>query len=129
VQNDNRTIDTMNDDEIYQLALEEWMDVLSRLWKAYSKKVDEEQLEIYFNMLRGVPMGLLEKAIERVVREHTYNTVPTVAEVWQAVRKELDNPYDVDQAIRDWCDRRWYSMFVQFPAVQEVVSVETESVA
>lgn len=112
--------------------LKEWLSVLARLWTAYGKLPDADRMTLYRDMLSKIPMGLLEKAIDHVVQEHVYNSVPTVADVWQAVRKELGNPYDMDQAIQEWCDRRWRAICVQFPGVQniaEVVAVETVEVA
>jgi len=115
-------------DDQDQVFLEEWLSVLSRLWTAYDKPIDANRLTLYRDMLARIPLGLLERAIDRAVQEHMYNSVPTVAEVWQAVRKELGNPYDIEQGIQEWCDRRWRQICVEFPAVQ-AVAAETESVA
>lgn len=117
----------MTEDEIYQAALEEWLSVLSRLWTAYGKTIDPLQMTVYRDMLGRLPMGLLELTIDRVVQDHVYNSVPTVAEVWQAARKVLGQPVDLGQAIEEWADQRWYSMVVQFPAIQDVVAAETEA--
>lgn len=119
------------EDQIYQAALEEWLGVLSRLWVAFGKPIDPVQMTIYRDMLGRLPLGLLEQAIELTVREHVYNTVPTVAEVWQAARKVLGNPnpHYLDQAIERWEEQRWRRICVQFPAAAEVVAVETERVA
>lgn len=92
------------DQEIYQAAMEEWLSVLTQLWTAYDKPLDPERLTLYQKMLGEVPLGLLEKAVKRVIREHKYNSVPAVGDVWSAIRKELGNPYDIDQAIQAWCD-------------------------
>lgn len=95
------------DTEIQQAALQDWIGVLCQLWTAYDKPIDYARLQVYQNVLGKVPLGLLEKAVERCVSEHVYNSVPTVGEVWAAVRKELHGPLDVDQAIAEWEQRRW----------------------
>lgn len=112
------------DQEIYQMALEDWLTVLSRLWTAYDKHLDPERLALYQRTLQIVPLGLLENAIDRVIREHVYNSVPTVAEVWTAVRKELGNPHDIEQAIDAWCEASWRRCTYRFPSV----AAETEVV-
>src|SRR5690348_11351360 len=93
----NVDLEPMSDDQIYQQALVEWLGVLSRLWTAYGKAIDPVQMTVYRDMLCKLPMGLLELSIDRVVQDHVYNSVPTVAEVWQAVRKVLGNPVDLGQ--------------------------------
>lgn len=112
----------VSDDEIYQAAMEEWLNVLARLWVAFDKPLDPVRLALYQGMLNKLPLGLLELAVERVVREHKYNSVPTVAQVWEAVRKELRNPFDLDQAIDTWCELKFQSCFYRFDGV----SAETE---
>jgi hypothetical protein len=96
----------MTDAEIYQMASEEWLSVLGRLWTAYSKDIELDRLQLYQDMLKNIPFGLLEKAVGRVVSEHVYNSVPTVAQVLAAIRKELGNPYDLDQAVYEWIQAR-----------------------
>jgi len=54
-----------------------------------------------------VPLGLLELAVRRVIRENTYNVVPLPGVVWEAVRRELGEPWDVRMAMEDWEERRW----------------------
>jgi hypothetical protein len=90
------------DQEIYQMAYADWMAVLSRLWKAANRPVDAEQLQIYIQELGEVPLGLLQKAISRAMQENQYSNVPTIGKVWEAVRRELGNPYDVRLAINEW---------------------------
>lgn len=109
------------DDEIYQLALEEWLTILSRLWLAYDKPLDPVRLALYQHNFERVPMGLLEKAVDRAIRDNRYNMVPTVGNVWDAVRKELHNPYDIDEAIKRW-QASLGSCFYRF----ESVTTETE---
>jgi hypothetical protein len=86
--------------------LEEWLDVLSRLWTYYDKQIDPVRLVLYQNSLSKVPLGLLELAVERTVQEHKYNSVPIVGQVWAAIREELGNPYDLDQALAEWKNKK-----------------------
>lgn len=90
------------DEDIYQAALEEWLGILGQLWTAYDKEIEPDRLEIYRKQFSILPMGLLDVAVTRAIREHTFNSVPTVGEVWQAVRKILGNPSDLDGAIEHW---------------------------
>lgn len=97
-----------------ETGLEEWLGVLSQLWTAYDKPIDSDRMQVYQKMLGKIPLGLLEKAVERVVSEHVYNSVPTVAQIWAAVRKELGTPYDMDQAIAEWEQDHWNRTIVRF---------------
>jgi len=111
------------DEQIHQMAMEEWLSVLVRLWEAVGKTVDVDRLEIYRRELVDIPLGVLENAVSRVIREHTYANVPTVGEIWRSVRTELGNPTDVLQAIENWSERSWERCFYRF----ENVAVETEA--
>jgi hypothetical protein len=116
----------MSEDECNQAALEDWLEVLSRLWVAYDKPLDPVRLVLYQNMLEKLPTGLLELAIEQTVRNHgKYNNVPTIGEVWDAVRVVLHNPHNLDQAIEDWSARKFEVCRYQFG----VIAVETEVMA
>lgn len=96
---------TMSDDDIFQAAMEEWLGVLVRLWQAVGKPVDAERLQIYQRELGDVPLGLLEKAVTRLIREWSYANVPNVSEIWKAVRKELNDPNDLPIALESWKQR------------------------
>lgn len=92
------------DEELDQMLLDEWHDILAQLWLAANKTLasDEKRYALYAEKLGGIPLGLLEKAIDRVLREHRYSNVPALGEVWAALRKELGNPYNLDQAVEEW---------------------------
>ena len=92
----------MTPEQEYDLLSTEWYKVLSGLWVAIGKEVDPARLEIYGKALADVKLGLLEKAIERVLRENTYSNVPPVGTIWQAVRRELGNPHDLAYALENW---------------------------
>ena len=97
--------------------------MLARLWEAIDKPIDADRLQVYRRELGIIPLGLLEKAVSRCIRENTWLTVPPVGKIWEAVRTELGNPFDVNQAILDWEDASWRRCTYKF----ENVSVETEA--
>lgn len=111
----------MSTDECYDAAVQEWLEVLAQLWVAFGKALDGEQMIIYQKNLKVVPLGLLDQAINRVIREHRFSSVPTVAQVWAAVRTELHNPVDLDYAIESWLDQQWTNCHHRF-----AVAAETE---
>jgi hypothetical protein len=93
---------TMSDKEIYDAALEEWTGILAQLWIGIGKPLDPERLKIYRDQLKAVPLGLLELAVSRLFREETWNVVPTVGRIWEAIRKELHDPNNLDEALNGW---------------------------
>lgn len=115
----------MTEDECQQAALEEWLEVLSTLWVAYDKPLDPVRLVLYQNIIGKLPLGLLKLSIEQTLRDHgKYNNVPTIGEVWDAVRVVLHNPHDLDRAIEEWSDRKFEACIYRFGGVV----VETEVV-
>jgi hypothetical protein len=96
--------------EWYDQPLEEWLGVLAELWKAAGKPVEADRLEIYAKSLGEVPLGLLEMAVQRVIRENMYHIVPLPGVVWEAVKKELGNPWDIRMALEDWVEQNWKMM-------------------
>lgn len=92
------------DEEIYDLAKKEWMGILERLWRAINKPIDPIQLEVYADELGEIPLGLLERAVGRCIRENQYTNIPSIGTLWQAVRRELGNPYDIRLAIGEWVE-------------------------
>ena len=104
------------DEEIYQAAMEEWLGVLSKLWIAFDIPLDPIRLVVYQNALK-MPLGLLEKAVDRAIRDHRYKSVPIISEVWDALRAELGNPYDLDQAIEQWKTRKFEICIYRFGSI------------
>ena len=100
-------IDEPSDEKIHQAAMEEWLGVLAQLWTAIGKPIDAERLELYGRHLKGVPLGLLERAVKRVLRENVYLVVPPPGVVWAALREELGNPRDLNAAIEAWLEALW----------------------
>jgi hypothetical protein len=98
-----------------QSPLEDWLGVLSQLWTAFGKTPAEEQLAVYQQTLGTIPLGLLEPAIQEVLRSHRYNSVPTIGDVIAAIRQVLGDPNDLQQAIEDWQDSCWRKCVVQVP--------------
>ena len=78
--------DVKSDNEIYQLALADWTGTITQLWEAVGKPVDRKQLAVYVKQLGRVPLGLLEQAISELLQHHTYNTVPTLGEIWRSIK-------------------------------------------
>ena len=105
----------------------EWVSEIARLWDAVGKPLDETRLNIYKRELSDIPLGLLERAVSRVIRENTYSNVPPVGAIWKAVRVELgighkDDTTDVLDAIEDWKERSRQRCLVRFNGV----AVETD---
>lgn len=90
------------DQEIYQAALAEWYGVLGSMWTLIGKKIEPDRLKIYGRNLSPIPLGLLEKAIDRVFRENIYSSIPVPGVIWEAVRKELGDPHDLMLAVEQW---------------------------
>ena len=118
--------ETKTDAEIYQMALEEWLGVLVRLWTAFQKQPTPDQLDLYRNQLDEIPLELLEQAVKRAIRDYKYGNVPSVHDVWEALRKVLDlsTHDDVGEAIAHWTELRWDRLIYRVA----FVAVETESV-
>jgi hypothetical protein len=95
-----------SDQEIFDMGLDAWVGEIIRLWQAIDKPVDRERLGIYISALQEIPFGILHLAISRALRAHTYSNVPTIGEVFAAVKQELGNPRDVKQAISEWIQAR-----------------------
>ena len=101
------------------MALEEWLGVLVRLWTAFQKQPTPEQLELYQNQLEEIPLGLLELAVKRAIRDYRYGNVPSVHDVWEALRKVLDLSAhdDLGEAIQHWREIQWERLAYSFPYV------------
>lgn len=86
----------------YQVALAEWTGILAQLWTGIGKPLEPERLKIYRDQLQAVPLGLLELAVTRVMREETWLIVPSAGRIWEAIRKELGDPHDLDYSLQIW---------------------------
>ena len=73
--------------EADDLLLEEWLGVLAELWTAAGKPLEADRLQVYRQSLGEVPLGLLELAVRRVIRENVVHVVPLPGVVWAAVRR------------------------------------------
>jgi hypothetical protein len=78
--------DVKSEKEIYQEAVAEWTGVLTQLYDAIGKPVDKKQLAVFIKQLGRVPLGLLEQAISEILQNHSYNNVPTLGEIWKAIK-------------------------------------------
>lgn len=113
----------MTDDEITQAAREDWLSVLAQLWIAYDKEIDPERLGLYQRQFGQIPLGLLQDGVDRAIREQAFNSVPTVGDVWRAIRAVLGNPRDLETAIERWKNKQWSRV-----NLLDGVAVETEAV-
>jgi len=73
---------------------------------AAGKPLEADRLQVYRQSLGEVPLGLLELAVRRVIRENVYHVVPLPGVVSAAVKRELGDPWDVRLAMEDWVERR-----------------------
>jgi hypothetical protein len=91
------------DEQIHQAAVVDWTGVLSQLWAAIGKPVNQSQLKVYKKQLGDLPLAALEAVVSGLLKEHTYNTVPTLAEVWSMVRKiyNTDDPEEITRRISE----------------------------
>lgn len=94
-----------SDKEIYQIALKDWYGILASMWTAIGKPVDKKRLQIYGKDLSSVPCELLERAIKRIRLNTTFNAIPTIGEIWQAVKIELAQ--DNCTTPEEWIERKW----------------------
>ena len=90
------------EEQIYQAAVEDWLEVLAQLWTAVGKPIDAGRLQIYRHALEYMPIGLLELAVARVIRENTYQVVPQPGVIREAAWKELGKPWNLEQQIERW---------------------------
>ncbi len=63
--------------------------MLAELWTAAGKPLEADRLKVYRQSLGEVPLGLLERAVRRVIRENVYPVGPLPGMVWAAVRRTL----------------------------------------
>lgn len=99
--------------EAFAEVYSEWLDILKGMWEAIGKPVDERRLQEYARHFKDIPMELLRDCVDRAIRDNgVYQTIPTVGALWEAVRKVLGNPYDIDQGIHEWEQARWNKMLV-----------------
>lgn len=102
-------------DNMQSLAIAEWQSIISGMWDACGKSLsqpgEQERFKQYVRQFSNLPLGLLEAACNRAIREMgKYNTIPTIGAVWEAVRKELHNPHDLDWAIENWGEMRFANL-------------------
>jgi len=100
-----RTLDDkkpLSDAEIRKMAYRDWIDVLSQLWEATGKPVNDKQLAVYAKQLRNVPMSILEDVVSVLLREHTWNNVPTIGEIWKCIQDRHGDPDNLIVKERPW---------------------------
>jgi hypothetical protein len=105
----NIDLEPLPDRKIREMAMRDWMDTLSGLWLAYGRKIDQQQLMAYANYLSWLPLGLLERAVEKAILESS-SYVPTAGSIMRAVAIDLGvepNIDDLKAAAEAWCERSW----------------------
>lgn len=99
-------------------AAKEWIACLTFMWDAIGKPVEQNRLDAYVRTFKSVPIGILEKAVERAIANNgVYNVIPTPGALWTAVRKEIGDgrpDLDVMDAIEQWKDRSYERCVVRF---------------
>ena len=81
----------------YKKLLEDWNDVIARLWDAYGKDINPKQFKVYKQRLEDVPLGILEHVVDETIARHKYFTVPPLGKVID-VLKELHPDYKNEPA-------------------------------
>jgi hypothetical protein len=118
------------DEQIYKEAYAEWMGVLVKMWDAVDKDVDEKRLAVYAEEFQSIPLGLLEKAVSRAIRNNgVYLSVPSVGALWIAIQKEIgDLPnMDVMEVVNLWKERQAEQFDALLYRFDVPIAVETTS--
>jgi hypothetical protein len=92
--------------EAYRIAYEEWLGVLAKLWTAQGRPIEPHRMYLYAENLAKVPFGLLEVVIDKLLSERAYSNVPTLGEIWSAIKKEGGESNNADLALESWRDRQ-----------------------
>lgn len=103
------TAELITDGAINADAYSEWLSVLMSMWESVEKPVDEKRLKLYASQFESVPLGLLEKAITRAIRNNgNYLSVPSIGALWSAIRKETGDLPNVDvlEAVEMWQEKQ-----------------------
>ena len=102
-----QTDEIILDVDYQKSAIDEWIAILTRMWDAIGKE-DARRLEVYAREFKDIPLGLLDAAVSRVIRNNgDYLTVPSISALWAAIKKEAgDFPnMDIMDAVAVWEDR------------------------
>jgi len=114
LETEDRT--AVSNQTVWDDAALEWSEILEKMWTMIGKPVDEKRLGFYIDELGDIPIGLLEKAVSRAVRNNgQYMTVPSVGAIWNALRAELGNPSgDILEAVEQWAASSFSRCVVRF---------------
>lgn len=69
------------------------MDALLKLWYAIGRQADPNQLKVYADAFDGYPPELINQAVDHLLTTHGYTSVPTIAEILEAIRVVVDKNY------------------------------------
>lgn len=98
-------MDEIANQQIQDMARSDWLNVLARLWIASGREVDKRQLMVYEQALGMLPLGLLEAAVNEVLYQHRYASVPTIADVAE-MAKRIAGVADLHKASEAWIAQR-----------------------
>lgn len=86
----------------------EWQSPLAGMWSAIGKQIDGKRLAEYTRVFSDIPAGLLLKMVDQAIKDNgQYQTVPTIGACWDALKKILHNPRDLDAAVESWVSSRF----------------------
>jgi hypothetical protein len=101
----------INEEQIYNDGMEEWVETVAMLWDAIGKDVEQDTkvFNRYCKQLRDVPLGLLEIGVNYAIKNNTYKTIPAVGLIYEGIRAELAKlnmppKTDMDTLIERWMD-------------------------
>jgi len=74
------------------MTLQEFGLAMAPLVAAIGKPMAQEQAAVYFDCLRDLPLHALQIAVKRVLLEHKYFTLPTIAEIRELAVSAITPP-------------------------------------
>lgn len=69
------------------------MDALLKLWYAIGRTADPNQLKVYAEAFDGYPPEVVKQAVDRLLQTHRYTSVPTIAEIHEAISEVVKPEY------------------------------------
>lgn len=88
----------------------EFAKAMAVLTSGLNIRMPDPQAEVYFDLLRDLPLPALQIAVKRVLLEHRISTIPTIAEI-RALAVEAISPPEIDAAGALWLVREAVKRF------------------
>ena len=76
--------------------------VMAYLCSATGLEMPREQAEVYYDLLQDLPLDVLQLAVKRVILEHPWRTIPSVAEIRQAAADTMQSQISQLSAEEAW---------------------------